>query len=134
MNKNINWYIIDAKKKILGRLITNVVYFLMGKNKSNYLPYKDNGNYVILINIKDVLITGNKKKNKIYYSHSGYVGNLKSISYENLFFKNPKYVIIHAVKGMLPKNHLGKCYLKRLKIYLDGNHLHLSQKPVFINF
>lgn len=132
MNK-INWYLIDSKNKILGRLITKVVYFLMGKHKCNYLPYVDNGDFVILINTKYIKVTGNKIKNKIYYSHSGYVGNLKSISFEKMIIKSPKYIITHCVKGMLPKNKLGRKFIKRLKIYSDSNHLHISQKPILIN-
>lgn len=105
----------------------------MGKNKSNYLPYKDTGNFVILINVKKILVTGNKMNNKIYYRHSGYIGNLKSISFKEMLKKSPEYIIKKAVKGMLPKNYLGYCYLKRLKIYSFSNHLHISQKPVLIN-
>ncbi len=133
MKKN-NWYLINSKNRILGRLITKVVCLLMGKHKSNYLSYKDNGDFVILTNIKYILVTGNKRKNKIYYRHSGYVGNLKSISFEEMMIKSPKYIITHAVKGMLPKNRLSKIYLKRLKIYNYNNHLHISQNPILINF
>ncbi len=132
MNK-FNWYLIDSKNKILGRLITKVVYLLMGKNKCNYLPYVDNGNFVILINIKSIIVTGNKKKDKIYYRHSGYVGNLKKISFEEMMIRSPKYIIRHCVKGMLPKNKLGRIFMKRLKMYDFSNHLHISQKPILIN-
>ncbi len=132
MNK-INWYLIDSKNKILGRLITKVVYLLMGKHKCNYLPYIDNGDFVILTNIKYITLTGNKKKNKIYYRHSGYVGNLKKISFEEMMIKSPKYIITHCVKGMLPKNKLGKIFLKRLKMYNLSKHLHVSQKPILVN-
>ncbi len=130
---NRNWYLIDSKNKILGRLITKVVFFLMGKYKSNYLPYVDNGDFVILINIKHILISGNKRKDKMYYRHSGYVGNLKSISFENMMINSPKYIIRHCVKGMLPKNKLNKIFMKRLKIYNYYNNLHISQKPILIN-
>ncbi len=134
MNKNINWYLLDAKDKILGRLITKIVYLLLGKNKFNYLPYKISYNYVILINIKKIIVTGKKKEKKNYYRHSGYVGNLKTISFENMMYKNPKYIILHALKGMLPKNYIGRCCIKRLKIYYNSFHLHNSQKPVLVNF
>ncbi len=129
----INWYLIDSKNKILGRLITKVVYLLMGKHKYNYLPYVDNGDFVILTNIKYIIITGNKRKNKIYYRHSGYVGNLKKFSFEEMMLKSPKYIITHCVKGMLPKNKLGKVFIRRLKMYNSSKHLHISQKPILFN-
>ncbi len=126
------WYLIDSSNKVLGRLITRVVYYLMGKNKSNYLPYKDGGNFVILININKIVVTGKKFKKKIYYRHSGYVGNLKSISFENMFKKSPEYIIRKSVYGMLPKNTLGRCFLKRLRVFNYSNHIYNSHKPVLV--
>lgn len=125
---------INCENRILGRLATKVVYFLMGKNKCNYSPHKDIGDFVILINAKKILVTGNKNNSKIYYRHSGYIGNLKSISFKDMLNKSPEYIIKSAIKGMLPKNYLGYCYLKKLKIYSYSDHLHYSQKPILIDF
>ncbi len=114
--------------------MTKVVNLLLGKYKYNYLPYKLNYDYVILINVRYIIVTGNKKKNKKYYRHSGYVGNLKTISFEQMMIKSPKYIIRHAIKGMLPKNYIGKNCLKKLKIYSSNFHLHTAQKPILIDF
>ncbi len=130
----MNWYLIDAENKILGRLATKISIILMGKNSSNYLPYFDICNYVILINSSKIIVTGNKINNKMYYRHSGYVGNLKCISFLNMLKKSPNYIIKKAVKGMLPKNILGHRMLGRLKIYTGVNHKHNSQKPICIDF
>ncbi len=128
------WYLIDAKNKILGRLISRIVFILIGKNKSNYLPYVDNSDFVILINASKILVTGNKLNNKKYYFHSGYVGSIKHTTLGNMLKKSPKFVIRHAVKGMLPKNILSNKKLKKLKIYSGSSYKEYAQKPVLINF
>ncbi len=127
------WYLIDAKNKILGRLVSKIVSILIGKNKSDYLPYVDNSDYIILINVSKILVTGNKFKDKKYYFHSGYVGNLKSISYMNMFNKSPIFIVKHAIKGMLPKNRLSSKKLKKIKIYSGKNYKQYAQKPMLIN-
>ncbi|MEJ5307624.1 MAG: 50S ribosomal protein L13 [candidate division WOR-3 bacterium] len=127
-----NWYIVDAKGKTLGRLSTKISTILMGKNKVTYQPDVDNGDGVIVINAKDIKVTGNKLSNKIYYSHSGYIGNLKESTLKEMLEKNPSKVITLAVKRMLPKNKLGRKMLTRLKIYNDSNHKHKAQNPVEI--
>ncbi len=127
------WYLIDAKNKILGRLISKIAYILIGKNKSNYLPYKNNSDYIILINVSKILVTGNKFKNKKYYFHSGYVGSIKYITFNKMLKKSPEFIIRHAIKGMLPKNILSNKKLKRLKIYSGDNYKEYAQKPILID-
>ncbi len=127
------WYIVDAKKKILGRLVSKIAIILIGKNKSSYLPYKDNSDHVIVINASKLLITGNKFKDKKYYFHSGYVGGIKIVPFCDMFNKSPKFIIRHAVKGMLPKNVLSNKKLKKLKIYSGSNYKQYAQNPVLIN-
>ncbi len=130
---SLNWYLVNAKNKILGRLASKISIILMGKNKSNYLPNINIGDYVVVINASKILVTGNKKFDKIYYSHSGYVGNLKSITFKEMLNKSPEYIIKKAIKGMLPKNILGNLMLKKLKIYSGYFHKHGSQKPILID-
>ncbi len=127
------WYLIDAKNKILGRLISKIAIILIGKNKSNYLPYVDNSDYVVLINASKILVTGNKYRDKKYYFHSGYVGNLKEVSFMNMFKKSPEFIIKHAIKGMLPKNKLSNRKLKKIKIYSGNYYKQYAQKPILIN-
>ncbi len=127
------WYLIDAKNKILGRLVSKIAFILIGKNKSSYLPYVNNSDYIILINVKKILITGNKFRDKKYYFHSGYVGSIKSITFNKMLNKSPKFIIKHAIKGMLPKNVLSNRKLKRLKIYSGSNYKQYAQKPILIN-
>ncbi|MFI4846893.1 MAG: 50S ribosomal protein L13 [Candidatus Makana argininalis] len=123
------WYIVDAKNKILGRLATKLSIILSGKNKPEYTPNIDNGDYIIIINSKKIKVTGNKFEKKIYYKHSGYIGGLKKTSYKDKLLKNPNFIIKNAVKGMLPKGPLGRNMLKKLKIYNNKKHNHQSQKP-----
>lgn len=127
-----NWYIVDAKGKTLGRLSTKISTILMGKNKVNYQPDIDNGDGVIVINAKDIKVTGSKLNYKMYYSHSGYIGNLKETTMKEILEKNPSKIITLAVKRMLPKNKLGRKMLTRLKVYNDSNHKHKAQNPVEI--
>ncbi len=127
------WYLIDAKNKILGRLVSKIALILIGKNKFNYLPYVDNSDYIILINASKILVTGNKLKNKKYYFHSGYVGNIKSVTLGDMLKKSPEFVIRHAIKGMLPKNILSNKKIKKLKIYSGNYYKQHAQKPVLIN-
>ena len=124
-----DWYIIDASDKSLGRVATAVVRYLMGKNKPTYSPDVDNGGGVVVINAAKIKLTGNKGMNKKYYSHSGYVGNLKETSYKDLFEKHPERVLEHAIKGMVPKNKIGRKMLTRLRVYVDDKHIQSAQSP-----
>ncbi|WMC20302.1 MAG: 50S ribosomal protein L13 [Enterobacteriaceae bacterium PSpyr] len=127
------WYIINAKNKILGRLSTEIAKRLMGKHKSEYTTHLDNGDYIIVLNAKKILITGNKKNNKIYYKHTGYPGGIKKKTFKEILLCNPEKIIKNAVKGMLPKNILGKRMLKKLRVFADNKHYHDAQKPKKIN-
>ncbi|MFI4819189.1 MAG: 50S ribosomal protein L13 [Enterobacterales bacterium] len=131
LNKKIikEWYILDVKDKILGRVATKLSIILSGKNKPEYIPNLDNGDYVIVINSNKIKVTGDKFNKKIYYKHSGYIGGLKKILFKDKLLKNPNSIIKNAVKGMLPKGILGRNMLKKLKIYHDFKHKHQSQKP-----
>ena len=123
------WYLIDAKNKNLGRLCTEVAKILRGKNKPSFTPHLDCGDYVVIINADKIKVTGNKLKDKKYYRHSGYVGNLKVTNLEKMLEKSPEFVIRNAVKGMLPRNTLGRKMLKKLKIYRGEENKHSAQKP-----
>jgi len=123
------WFVVDAKDKVLGRLASKIALILRGKHKSIYTPHVDTGDYVIVVNAEKVVLTGKKLENKKYYSHSGYPGGLKVKTAKELLEKYPERLIIHAVKGMLPKNILGRKMLKKLKVYRGENHPHKAQKP-----
>jgi large subunit ribosomal protein L13 len=127
-----SWYIVDAKDKILGKLATKVAVYLQGKNKTDYTPYIDMGDEVVVINAQQVATTGKKLKNKMYKRYSGYPGGQKETSLEEMLKKKPEEVITHAVKGMLPKNRLGNRMIKRLKVYRDENHPHKAQNPAVL--
>jgi large subunit ribosomal protein L13 len=120
--KNRDWHFVDAKGKVLGRLTSGIVKFLMGKHKANYAPHMDMGDYVVVINAKDVRLTGKKRKQKVYPRHSGYPGGFKEIKFEKLISEQPEKVIQHAISGMLPKNRLHKKRMTRLKIFADSKH------------
>ncbi|HFL8794778.1 MAG TPA: 50S ribosomal protein L13 [Candidatus Azosocius sp. HAIN] len=124
-----DWYLLDASGKTLGRFASKIAMILMGKNKCLYAQHIDIGDYVIVVNAKKIMISGNKKKDKIYYRHSGYMGGLKSVNFEKLLSTYPERIIFYAVKGMLPKNILGNKMLKKLKIYAYDKHLHVAQNP-----
>ncbi|WP_100551044.1 50S ribosomal protein L13 [Caedibacter taeniospiralis] len=123
------WLLIDANGKTLGRLATEVARRLRGKHKAEYTPHVDTGDYIIVINAEKVAVTGNKQKDKIYYHHTGYIGGLKSISFEKLIAQHPERAIETAVKGMLPKNPLGRAMYKKLKVYAGESHPHTAQQP-----
>ncbi|QJC28403.1 50S ribosomal protein L13 [Enterobacteriaceae endosymbiont of Plateumaris braccata] len=133
VNNYHKWYLIDAKKKILGRLASAIAYYLMGKHKITYSPHIDCGDYITVINAEKIQVTGNKRKNKIYYKHSGYAGGIKKISLNELINNYPNRVIKNAVKGMLPKNKIGYLILNRLKIYSGKKHKHVAQKHYILN-
>jgi large subunit ribosomal protein L13 len=129
-DSNKEWYVIDATDVVLGRLASKVAHMLKGKHKPQYQPHTDEGDYIIVINAKKIRVTGNKLSDKIYYKHTGYVGNMKKTPLGKMLDKKPDFVIKNAVKGMLPKNPLGRSMIKKLKIYDNENHGHSAQKPM----
>jgi large subunit ribosomal protein L13 len=129
-----NWYVVDAQGKILGRLASRIAMVLRGKTKPVFTPHLDTGDFVVVVNAGLVQLTGKKLENKFYYRHSGYPGGLKSISARHLLQKKPEEVLRHAVRGMLPKNSLGRRLLKKLKIYAGGEHPHEAQQPAPLNW
>ncbi|MQG18442.1 MAG: 50S ribosomal protein L13 [SAR202 cluster bacterium] len=122
-----DWIVIDAKQKNVGRLASEIAVVLMGKNKADYNKNLDSGDYVIVINASEVQISGNKNSQKKYYHHSGFHGGLREQSFDDLMALYPDRVILSAVKGMLPKNKLGRKILKKLKVYSGGEHPHSAQ-------
>ncbi len=124
-----NWLVVDAEGKILGRLAAKIAQMLTGKNKPQYSPHVDCGDYVVVLNADKFRVTGKKMTDKIYYRHSFYPGGLKAISLKHLLERNPKKVIYHAVSGMLPKNKFRARRLRRLKLYLGNEHPHKAQSP-----
>lgn len=124
-----NWHVVDVSEKVLGRAASQIANVLRGKNKPIFSPSVDTGDFVIVVNAEKILLTGKKHSDKIYYSHSGYPGGIKSISAGKLLEKNPADVLLKAVKGMLPKNKLASQMLKKLKIYTGSEHPHKAQQP-----
>ena len=131
---NRDWYVIDAQGKPLGRLASEVARRLRGKHKPIYTPHVDTGDYIIIVNADKVAVTGNKSTDKMYHHHTGYVGNLKSASFEKMQAKAPGRVIELAVKGMLPKNPLGRSMIRKLKVYAGPEHQHAAQQPKPLDF
>jgi large subunit ribosomal protein L13 len=123
------WFVVDARDKVLGRLAAHIAHRLRGKHKPEFAPHMDNGDFIIVVNCEKIRVTGNKAANKTYYSHSGYVGGLKEITFEKLLAAKPRHVLMHAVKGMLPKNRLGRAMLKKLRLYVGAEHPHAAQTP-----
>ena len=123
------WYIIDAANKPLGRVATEAAKLLRGKHKPTFTPNIDTGDHVIILNIKDVILTGNKLNQKIYRHHSGYIGGMKEVSAKVMLEKNPEKAMTLAVKGMLPHNSLGRAQLKKLRVYAGAEHENQAQKP-----
>ena len=128
------WYVVDASQYTLGRLASRVASILRGKNKPEYTPYVDCGDYVIVINAKDAKLTGNKIDQKTYFRHSGYIGGAKEVPIKEMLEKHPERVFEHAVKGMLPKGALGEQMYKKLHVYAGPEHKHEAQKPEVLTF
>lgn len=128
-----DWYLVDANGKTLGRLASELARRLRGKHKAEYTPHVDTGDYLVVINAEKVHVTGTKMKNKTYHKHTGYIGNMKSISLEKLLDRHPEKVIETAVKGMLPKNPLGRAMFKKLKVYAGEDHQHQAQQPKLLD-
>jgi len=124
-----DWYIVDAADKTLGRLSSEIASRLRGKHKPEFTPHVDTGDYIVVINAEKVAVTGKKAKDKIYHKHTGFIGGLKSISFEKLIDKAPERVIQGAVKGMLPRGPLGREMFRKLKVYAGENHPHTAQQP-----
>jgi len=127
---NRAWYVVDADGKTLGRLSSEIARRLRGKHKAEYTPHVDTGDYIIVVNAEKVRVTGNKEKDKIYYKHTGYIGNMKSVTLGKLRQTRPERIIQTAVKGMLPKNPLGRAMFRKLKVYAGPEHKHQAQQPV----
>jgi len=124
-----DWYLVDAKGKTLGRLSTEIARRLRGKHKPIYTPHVDTGDYIVVINASGIKVTGNKMKDKIYYKHTGYIGNLKSMNLETMMNKSPERVLTRSVRGMLPKTKLGNVMIRKLKVFAGPEHDHGSQQP-----
>ena len=129
-----NWYVVDLQDKILGRAATEIARILRGKHKAVYANHVDTGDFVIVVNAGKVQLTGKKLTDKVYYSHSGYPGGIRSRTAGKLLEEKPEEVIRIAVKGMLPKNKLGRQMFKKLKVYRGGDHPHSAQKPQVLTF
>lgn len=123
------WFVIDATDKVLGRLSTEIARRLRGKHKPEYTPHVDTGDYIVIVNADKVRVTGNKEQDKIYYHHTGFIGSLKSINLAKLRQEHPERIIEKSVKGMLPKNSLGRTMFKKLKVYAGATHEHAAQQP-----
>jgi len=126
------WYLIDAKGKVLGRVATEAARILRGKNKPTFTPHVDCGDFVIVVNAKHIKLTGKKWEQKKYYRHSGYMGGLKEVKAVDVLKEHPERLVVHAVKGMLPKNRLGNRLITKLKVYPEAEHPHKAQNPIKI--
>ena len=128
-----DWFVVDASDKTLGRLASEIAHRLRGKHKAEYTPHVDTGDYIVVVNAEKVTVTGAKRTGKIYHHHTGYPGGLKSISFEKLIEKAPERALQNAVKGMLPRNPLGRAMFKKLKVYAGSEHPHTAQQPQALN-
>ena len=125
-----DWYVVDAAGKTLGRLSTEIARRLRGKHKPEYTPHVDTGDYIVVVNAAKIRVTGNKLKDKMYHRHTGYIGNLKSVSLEKLLDETPERALEYAVKGMLPRGPLGRKMLLKLRVYRGPEHDHAAQQPI----
>ena len=129
-----DWFVVDAADKTLGRLASEIAHRLRGKHKAEYTPHVDTGDYIVVVNAEKVRVTGAKATDKMYHHHTGYPGGLQSVPFEKLIAKAPERVIQGAVKGMLPRNSLGRAMFKKLKVYAGDEHPHAAQQPQALNF
>lgn len=125
-----DWFLVDATDKVLGRLAAEVARRLRGKHKPEYTPHVDTGDYIVIINAEKIAVTGNKANAKVYHRHSGYPGGIKSTVYKDMLERHPTRIIEMAVKGMLPKNKLGRAMFSKLRVYAGGDHAHAAQQPM----
>ena len=130
---NQAWFIVDATDKTLGRLASEIAHRLRGKHKPEYTPHIDTGDYIVVVNAEKVKVTGAKSTDKMYHHHTGYPGGLKSLSFEKLIERAPERVLQRAVKGMLPRNPLGRAMFRKLKVYAGSEHPHTAQQPETLN-
>ena len=128
------WYVVDAQQKVLGRLASEIAVRLRGKNKPNYSTFQDTGDFIVVVNADKIRLTGKKWSDKIYYRHTGFIGGIKSQTAQEVLEKKPEELIRMAVKGMLPKNTLGRAQLKKLKVYAGKDHPHTAQQPEELTF
>lgn len=124
-----SWFVVDAEDKTLGRLATEVALRLRGKHKPEYTPHVDTGDYIVVVNADKIRVTGNKFNDKMYYRHSGYPGGIKEMNFKDMQDRHPERILEKAVKGMLPKNPLGRAMFKKLKVYAGAEHPHAAQQP-----
>jgi large subunit ribosomal protein L13 len=124
-----DWYVVDAENQTLGRLAAAVARRLRGKHKASFTPHVDTGDYIVVVNAEKVRVTGKKQTDKVYYRHSGYPGGIKAARFEEMIVKHPERVIEKAVKGMLPRNPLGRAVFRKLKVYAGSEHPHSAQQP-----
>lgn len=127
------WFVVDATDKTLGRLATEIALRLRGKHKPEYTPHMDTGDYIVVVNVEKITVTGNKAEGKMYYSHSGYPGGLKETNFSKLQAKKPEMILEKAVKGMLPKGPLGRAMFRKLKVYAGTEHNHVAQQPTVLD-
>ena len=125
-----DWFVVDATGKTLGRLSTEIAHRLRGKHKPEYTPHVDTGDYIVVVNAEKIRVTGNKRKDKMYHHHTGYIGNLKTKSLETVLEEHPERVLQTAVKGMLPKGPLGRQMFKKLRVFKGPEHDHAAQQPI----
>ena len=128
------WYVVDAEQQILGRLASEIALRLRGKHKPIYSTFQDTGDFIVVVNAEKVRLTGKKMTDKVYYHHTGFIGGIKSVTAQELLEKKPTELLIKAVKGMLPKNTLGRAQLKKLKVYAGTEHPHEAQQPEALKF
>ena len=124
-----DWYLVDAKNKTLGRLSTEIATRLRGKHKPIYTPHVDTGDFIVVINASKITVTGNKMEDKMYYKHTGYIGNMKAANLATMMKKNPETVLMKSVRGMLPKTKLGNAMIKKLRVFSGPEHTHTAQSP-----
>ncbi|MCL5958469.1 MAG: 50S ribosomal protein L13 [Chloroflexi bacterium] len=123
------WFVVDAAGQTLGRLAVDIAKVLMGKHKPTFVPHLDTGDFVIVVNASQIKVTGRKLTDKLYYRHSGYPGGLRATSFQDMLTKHPTFAIEAAVRGMLPRNRLGRAMIKKLKVYAGSTHPHEAQQP-----
>ena len=126
---NHEWFVVDAKDQVLGRLAAKIAHVLRGKHKAIYTPHVDTGDFIVVTNVDKLVVTGKKTLDKIYYRHTGYPGGIYSRTFNQMLEKAPEKILIHAVKGMLPKGPLGYAMIKKLKVYAGEEHPHTAQQP-----
>ncbi|BDX05214.1 50S ribosomal protein L13 [Planctobacterium marinum] len=127
------WFVVDATDKTLGRLATEIAHRLRGKHKPEYTPHMDTGDYIVVVNVEKLTVTGNKAQDKMYYAHTGYPGGLKETNFSKLQAKKPEMILEKAVKGMLPRGPLGRAMFRKLKVYAGAEHNHVAQQPTVLD-